>query len=85
MLRDAGIPIVLLDRDIVPHPRRSRFDVVSIAHRRAAHMLVADLLELLEPLRLIDPQTPELLVPAVVPHGAVIMIRAGGELYAVVQ
>jgi DNA-binding LacI/PurR family transcriptional regulator len=44
-LHDAGIPIVLLDRDIVPHPGRSRFDVVSIDHRRAAHMLVADLLE----------------------------------------
>jgi len=45
MLHDAGIPVVLLDRDILPHPRRSRFDVVSIDHRRAAHMLVADLLE----------------------------------------
>lgn len=42
---EAGIPIVLLDRDIVPHPRRSRFDLVSIDHRRAAHVLVADLLE----------------------------------------
>jgi GntR family transcriptional regulator of arabinose operon len=45
MLDEAGIPIVLLDRDVVPHPRRSRFDVVSIDHRRAAHILVADLLE----------------------------------------
>jgi len=44
LLDEAGIPLVLLDRDIVPYPQRSRFDVVSIDHRRAAHVLVADLL-----------------------------------------
>ncbi len=44
LLDEAGIPVVLLDRDIVPHPQRSRFDLVSIDHRRAAHMLVADLI-----------------------------------------
>ena len=43
LLEEAGISVVLLDRDIVPHPKRSRFDVVSIDHRRAAHTLVADL------------------------------------------
>lgn len=45
MLHDVGIPVVLLDRDVVPYPRRSPFDVVSIDHRRAAHILVAKLLE----------------------------------------
>lgn len=44
VLDEAEIPVVLLDRDIVPHPQRSRFDLVSIDHRRAAHMLVADLI-----------------------------------------
>jgi len=43
LLDEAGIPVVLLDRDIVPHPQRSRFDLVAIDHRRAAHTLVADL------------------------------------------
>lgn len=45
VLDEAGIPIVLLDRDVVSYPARSRFDLVSIDHRRAAHVLVADLLE----------------------------------------
>lgn len=45
VLDEAGIPIVLLDRDIVSQPARSRFDLVSIDHRRAAHVLVADLIE----------------------------------------
>lgn len=44
LLDDAGIPIVLLDRDIVQHPARSRYDLVAIDHRRAAHVLVADLI-----------------------------------------
>ncbi len=40
-LEAAGIPIVLLDRDIVAFPQRSRFDLVGIDNRRAG-FLVAD-------------------------------------------
>ena len=34
-LKEAGIPVVLLDRDIVDYPDRSGFDVVGIDNRRA--------------------------------------------------
>jgi DNA-binding LacI/PurR family transcriptional regulator len=34
-LNEAGIPVVLLDRDIVEYPNRSSFDVVGIDNRRA--------------------------------------------------
>jgi GntR family transcriptional regulator of arabinose operon len=44
LLEEAGIPVVLLDRDIVSHPQRSWFDLVAIDHRRFAHTLVADLI-----------------------------------------
>ncbi|MFM7135510.1 MAG: substrate-binding domain-containing protein [Planctomycetota bacterium] len=44
ILDKANIPVILLDRDIVRHPDRSRHDVVAIDHRRAGHMLVAHLL-----------------------------------------
>jgi len=40
-LEAAGIPIVLLDRDIVAFPQRSRFDLVGIDNRRAG-FLIAD-------------------------------------------
>lgn len=40
-LESAGIPIVLLDRDIVAFPQRSRFDLVGIDNRRAG-FLIAD-------------------------------------------
>lgn len=40
----AGIPIVLLDRDVVAYPDRSRFDLVAIDNRRAGHVLAAHLL-----------------------------------------
>jgi DNA-binding LacI/PurR family transcriptional regulator len=43
-LDDAGIPVVLLDRDIVAFPRRSRYDVVGIDNRRAGYMLTEHLL-----------------------------------------
>lgn len=45
----ARIPIVLLDRDIGRYPDRSRFDIVSIDHRRAAHLLVNHMLDAGEP------------------------------------
>jgi GntR family transcriptional regulator, arabinose operon transcriptional repressor len=41
----AAVPIVLLDRDIVSYPRRSRYDVVGIDNRRAGDMLVQHLVE----------------------------------------
>ena len=45
LLDNAGIPMVLLDRDILPFPNRSRHDLVGIDNRRAAYMVTAHLLE----------------------------------------
>lgn len=44
-LTEAGIAVVLLDRDVEPFPRRSRFDLVGIDNRRAGYMVTAHLLE----------------------------------------
>jgi GntR family transcriptional regulator, arabinose operon transcriptional repressor len=41
----AGIPIVLLDRDLVAYPARSRYDVVGIDNRRAGYAIASHLLE----------------------------------------
>ena len=41
----AGIPIVLLDRDLVPYPDRSRYDLVGIDNRRAGYTITAHLLK----------------------------------------
>lgn len=41
----AGIPIVLLDRDLVPYPERSRYDLVGIDNRRAGYSITAHLLK----------------------------------------
>ena len=38
-LEAAGIPIVLLDRDVVAFPQRSRFDLVGIDNRRAGFLI----------------------------------------------
>jgi DNA-binding LacI/PurR family transcriptional regulator len=38
-LEAAGIPIVLLDRDTVAFPQRSRFDLVGIDNRRAGFLI----------------------------------------------
>ncbi|MBI2690201.1 MAG: GntR family transcriptional regulator [Acidobacteria bacterium] len=35
----AGIPLILLDRDLYPYPLRSRFDLVGIDNRRAGYMV----------------------------------------------
>jgi DNA-binding LacI/PurR family transcriptional regulator len=57
-------PIILLDHDIVPHPRRSRIDLVGIDHFAAGHMLAEHLLKLgCQELRFVDsgallPSTP---------------------------
>ncbi len=45
-LESAGIPIVLLDRDIVPFPQRSRFDLVGIDNRRAGFLIADHLIKL---------------------------------------
>jgi GntR family transcriptional regulator, arabinose operon transcriptional repressor len=45
MLAQAGIPAVLIDRDVVPYPQRSGHDVVGIDNRRAAHVLTRHLID----------------------------------------
>jgi DNA-binding LacI/PurR family transcriptional regulator len=40
----AGIPVVLLDRDLVPYPERSRYDLVGIDNRRAGYAITSHLL-----------------------------------------
>jgi GntR family transcriptional regulator, arabinose operon transcriptional repressor len=45
-LERAKIPVVLLDRCILPYPRRSRHDLVGIDHRRAGYMVTEHLLKL---------------------------------------
>ncbi len=45
-LEAAGIPVVLLDRDIVTFPQRSRFDLVGIDNRRAGFLIADHLLRL---------------------------------------
>jgi DNA-binding LacI/PurR family transcriptional regulator len=41
---EAKIPVVLLDRDIVIFPHRSKYDVIGIDNRRAGYMLTEHLL-----------------------------------------
>ncbi|MEO8597077.1 MAG: GntR family transcriptional regulator [Candidatus Solibacter sp.] len=45
LLSDAKIPIVLLDRDIVDYPQRSKFDVVGIDNRRAGCVATQHLID----------------------------------------
>lgn len=45
-LRDAGIPIVLLDRSVVPYGRREEHDLVGIDNRRAGYQITEHLLRL---------------------------------------
>jgi DNA-binding LacI/PurR family transcriptional regulator len=40
----AGIPMVLLDRDLVPYPDRSQYDLVGIDNRRAGYAITSHLL-----------------------------------------
>lgn len=40
----AGIPLVLLDRDLVPYPERSQYDLVGIDNRRAGYVITEHLL-----------------------------------------
>jgi len=43
-LERAGIPIVLLDRDLVPYPKRSQYDLVGIDNRRAGYVITEHLI-----------------------------------------
>jgi GntR family transcriptional regulator, arabinose operon transcriptional repressor len=45
VLDRAGIPIVLLDRDLVPYPERSPYDLVGIDNRRAGYTITSHLLK----------------------------------------
>lgn len=45
-LEKARIPVVLLDRDFLPYPRRSRYDLVGIDNRRAGFLVTEHLLGL---------------------------------------
>jgi GntR family transcriptional regulator, arabinose operon transcriptional repressor len=40
----AGIPVVLLDRDLVSYPERSRYDLVGIDNRRAGYTITRHLI-----------------------------------------
>ena len=46
VIKSAGIPIVLLDRDIVPFPLRSNLDLVGIDNRQAGFFLTNHLIDL---------------------------------------
>lgn len=43
-LDKAGIPVVLLDRDLVPYPERSHYDLVGIDNRRAGYIVTKHLI-----------------------------------------
>jgi DNA-binding LacI/PurR family transcriptional regulator len=45
-LEKARIPIVLLDRDLLPYPRRSRHDLVGIDNRRTGYAITEHLIRL---------------------------------------
>jgi DNA-binding LacI/PurR family transcriptional regulator len=41
----AGIPLVLIDRDLVPYPQRSKHDMIGIDNRRAGYVLTDHLID----------------------------------------
>jgi LacI family transcriptional regulator len=45
-LREAGIPVVLIDRDLTNYPRRSDFDVVGIDNLAGGYMITEHLIKL---------------------------------------
>jgi DNA-binding LacI/PurR family transcriptional regulator len=45
-LRDAGIPVVLLDRDLSDYPRRSDFDLVGLDNMAGGYMVAEHLIKL---------------------------------------
>lgn len=46
MLRQAGIPVVLLDRDITPYPKRTQADLVTMDNFHAGFLLAEHLIRL---------------------------------------
>ncbi len=44
-LRDAGIPVVQLDRDLLPYPRRGDFDLVGIDNMAGGYLLAEHLIK----------------------------------------
>lgn len=44
-IKEAGIPLVLIDRDILAFPKRSEFDVVSLDNFHAGYVMAEHLLE----------------------------------------
>jgi GntR family transcriptional regulator, arabinose operon transcriptional repressor len=44
-LEQAGLPVVLIDRDLVPFPQRSCHDLIGIDNRRASYVLTQHLME----------------------------------------
>jgi GntR family transcriptional regulator, arabinose operon transcriptional repressor len=44
MLDKAGVPVILLDRDLVSYPERSRYDLVGIDNRRAGYTITRHLI-----------------------------------------
>jgi len=46
LLREAGIPVVLLDRDVLPFPNRSTCDLVSMDNFSAGYMIAEHLIRL---------------------------------------
>jgi DNA-binding LacI/PurR family transcriptional regulator len=45
MLRSAGLPLVLIDRDLVPYPERSQHDLIGIDNRRAGYVLTEHMID----------------------------------------
>lgn len=45
LLEDANIPIILLDRDYLEYPLRSRYDIVGINNVRAGYMLASHMIK----------------------------------------
>jgi GntR family transcriptional regulator of arabinose operon len=45
MLKDVNIPVILVDRDILPFPQKSEFDVVSIDNYQAGYVMTQHLID----------------------------------------
>jgi GntR family transcriptional regulator, arabinose operon transcriptional repressor len=45
LFETAGIPLILIDRDLVPYPQRSDYDLIGIDNRRAGYVLTEHMLQ----------------------------------------
>jgi DNA-binding LacI/PurR family transcriptional regulator len=45
LFESAGIPLVLIDRDVFPYPRRSKHDMIGIDNRRAGYVLTEHMIQ----------------------------------------